>query len=123
MWSRKWAILSLGPPAALVVGIVAFAITDLALYSPRPFDAKRWREGDARERNRMVGDLNHSQVLIGKTRDEVVTLLGPANREEARLLLEYELLHSDVFGFWELRELLCLRFDNTGRVGDVSFFD
>lgn len=124
MWSWKWAIITLGPPVLLVVGVAAYAIADFALYSSRPFDAERWRNGEARERNRMAGDLNRSQVLIGKTRDEVVALLGPANREEAGWLLEYELIHGDLLGFLEWWQVLRLRFDSgTDRVREVTFFD
>jgi hypothetical protein len=124
MWSRKWAILTLGPPALLVAGIVAFAIADHALYSPRHFDAERWRAGDPRQRMRMAGDLNRSRALVGKTWGEVVGLLGPADREEPGWLLEYELVRGDVTGWYEWRERLWVRFDgDTGRVTEVTFFD
>jgi hypothetical protein len=124
MWARKWAILTLGPPALLVVGFVAFTVGSHLKYSPRSFDAERWRNGDARERTRMVGDLNRSQVLVGKTWGEVVGLLGPGDREDPGWLLEYELVHGSVFGWYEWRELLWVRFDpDTGRVREVTFFD
>ena len=124
MWSRKWAILTLGPPSLVVIGFIVFATASRSLNLPRSFDAERWRNGDARERNRMVGDLNRSHVLVGKTWGEVVGLLGAGDREEPGWLLEYELLHSDVLGWYEWRERLWVRFDpDTGRVREVSFFD
>jgi hypothetical protein len=122
MWSWKWCVVTLGPPVLLVVGIAAFAIADHALYSPRPFDAERWRAGDPRQRMRMAGDLH--RVLKGKTWAEVVTLLGPPDRESPGLQLEFKLVRGNVLGWGEWHEWLLVRFDReTSRVREVTFFD
>lgn len=121
MWSWKWAVIILGPPLLLVVGITALAVVDYALYSPRPFDTERWRAGDARQRKRMEGELYG--VLHGKTRAEVVELLGPPDRESFGKL-EFKLVRGDVLGFYEWQEWLWIGFDqDTGRVNEVTFFD
>lgn len=41
-----------------------------------PFDAAQWTTADLRTRGRMVNDLLRRELLIGKTRGEVVELLG-----------------------------------------------
>lgn len=124
MWRRKWATLVLGPPVALVVGFLAYRIANHALYSPRPFDPERWRAGDPRQRERMAGDLNRSRVLVGKTWDEAVALLGPGDREVPGTLLEDRLVRGDALGWCEWPEDLQVRFDrDTRRVSEVAFFD
>jgi hypothetical protein len=121
--SRKWAIVMLGLPVLLMIGIAALAIADHALYSPRQFDAERWRSGDPLQRMRMARELNQS-ALVGKKWDEVLELLGPADREDPGWLLEYELVQGDVISFLEWRERMCVWFDReTGRVTGVTFFD
>jgi hypothetical protein len=45
--------------------------------APMKFDAKKWRAGDPRHRYRMYHDLLDSGILEGKTRAEVIELLGP----------------------------------------------
>lgn len=110
---------------ALVVGSpIAVGVTEYALYSGRPFEAERWRAGDARQRARMVGDLNRSGLLIDRTWAEVVALLGPGDQEYPGRLLEYELVRGGLLETFEWRERFWIRFDpDTGRVREVTFFD
>jgi hypothetical protein len=122
MWSWKWAVITLGPPILLVAGITAVAVADRALYSPRPFDAERWRASDPRQRMRMAGDVH--RVLVGKTWAEATALLGPPDREATGLQMEFRLVRGDVLGWYDWHEWLLVRFDRgTGRVGEVTFFD
>ena len=119
MWSWKWAVITLGPPVLLVVGIGVYAVADYALYSPRPFDAEQWRAGDPRQRMRMAGDLR--RVLVGKTWAEVVGLLGPPDPSGAG---GWRVVRSDVLGFYDWEERVDVRLDrDTGRVSEVTFFD
>ena len=67
----------------------------------------------------MVEDLNRNGALIGKSREEVVTLLGPPDRGD-RGRLEYDFVRD---GFFDLHESLCLNFDERGQVREVTFFD
>ena len=78
-----------------------------------------WRLGSGSGR-REVGIVRPANCYQS---GQAEALLGPANRGEAAWLLEYELIHGDVLGFPEWRELL-LRFDSgTRRVHEVTFFD
>jgi hypothetical protein len=43
----------------------------------RRFDAAAWRDGDRRVRGAMTLDLERSAVLIGRTKGEVMGLIGP----------------------------------------------
>jgi hypothetical protein len=40
------------------------------------FDSTKWKNGNARDRGRMVYDLQEGKILIGKTNAEVKDLLG-----------------------------------------------
>jgi hypothetical protein len=41
-----------------------------------PFDSAQWADADLRTRGRMVDDLLRRELLLGKTRNEVIQLLG-----------------------------------------------
>lgn len=63
-----------------------------ACQSGRNFDAEKWKDTSARDfamtdiRERMVDDLISSQILIGKTIPEVISILGkPETREDDEL--------------------------------------
>lgn len=43
---------------------------------PMPFDPDQWRAGTARQRVGMARDLSARKVLVGKTRAELVEMLG-----------------------------------------------
>jgi hypothetical protein len=65
----------------IAVAVVVVVLGAIALSTPRrrPFDPVAWRAGDRqpeREREEMADDLVASRALLGKTRSEVVRLLG-----------------------------------------------
>jgi hypothetical protein len=113
-----WLILAL--VLVIIGGYVTLLVRDHVLRAPKTFNAEQWRAGDTREHARMVGDLNRNGTLVGKSWDEVVALLGPPDRGD-RGRLEYDFVSGD--SFFDLSELLCLNFDETGRVREVTFFD
>ncbi len=50
-------------------------------YSDKPFNSEEWLAGDEIERGRMYGDLFTSRKLNGKSREDVVKLLGEPNKK------------------------------------------
>ena len=50
-------------------------------YSDKPFNSEGWLAGDEIERGRMYGDLFISRKLGGKSREDVVKLLGEPNKK------------------------------------------
>ncbi len=46
-----------------------------------PFDSGAWKSGDKSARGKMAHDLVDTGMLIGKTRDEVKSLLGEPDQE------------------------------------------
>ena len=60
------------------------------------FDSEKWKNGNARDRGRMVYDLRDSKILIGKTEQEVNELLGKKTDIETKILTdEYFGIHYD----------------------------
>jgi hypothetical protein len=65
-------------------------------FEPMPFDSATWRASTAShspdsERLRMADDLLLSCQLHGRSRDQVVALLGPA--DEVHYFKEYDLVY------------------------------
>jgi outer membrane protein assembly factor BamE (lipoprotein component of BamABCDE complex) len=50
-------------------------------YEQKPFDAQKWREGDALERGTMFVDLFKQRKINGKTREEVLSILGEPDKK------------------------------------------
>ena len=90
----------------------------------RPFSGVAWRRGSVEVRGTMAPGIIDSQLLMGKTRDDVKKLLGPPDNEGESLVL-YEVDPGRFFGFphffkWYLE----MQFDEkTGRVKNVGFAD
>ena len=49
-------------------------------YEQKPFDSQKWRDGDALERGTMIVDLLKKRTINGKTKDEVLELLGEPDK-------------------------------------------
>jgi hypothetical protein len=126
---RRWWWLLLVLVLFAVIGCIAVPVANHILYSPKTFDAENWRAGNPRQRARMVADLRWSGILPGKSRAEVIQLLGPPDRESARTL-EYDYIHGSLVGDWlELpfanwREWLWIKFDaGSDRVSRLELRD
>jgi outer membrane protein assembly factor BamE (lipoprotein component of BamABCDE complex) len=50
-------------------------------YEPQQFDAQKWKSGDALERGTMFVDLFKKRRINGKTKDEVLELLGEPDKK------------------------------------------
>jgi len=93
-------------------------------YSPSDlaFDASRWKAGDAHMRGRMVSSLVHGKIVEGKSRIEIVKLLGPPDAEQLGAKMRYEFFLSGSPSFnW--KEWLCISFDRSGKCVEVEIID
>jgi hypothetical protein len=68
-----------------------------ALYSQKPFDSEAWKVGGLRQRARMAGDLVFSGILLGKSRGEVIDLLGPPDGASDASAFAYRFIRGDVW--------------------------
>jgi hypothetical protein len=110
--------------AMILSGIVGIALWGNYNYCPSDlaFDAARWRAGDAYLRGRMAPSLFHGKILQGKTRAEVVELLGPPDEERFGGAMKYEFYLSGSHSLnW--KEWLCISFDESEKVGEVEMID
>lgn len=115
-WVRWLLGLVLG-----VVGVVfALIILDQVFYSRRSFDRELWRAGDVHQRARMVVDIRISNLLVGKTRDEVSALLGTPDGELPNKWMYHWVTGSilgDLMPYSDWLQWMVVEFDvTTGRV-------
>lgn len=92
---------------------VAFIISmSLIWLFEERFDKERWRSEPA-TRYKMVDDVIESQLLMGKTKDEVIVLLGKPNSSSTieKDLFLYRLGQQPSF-FEAKREQLLIVFEN-----------
>lgn len=86
---RRWRRLAsrtcwFSVAATFAAGLAAFLYCTpvvRGLVEDTRFSPEGWATGDARTRGRMVHDLMASQLLVGKSRDEVRRALGPPDVE------------------------------------------
>lgn len=71
----------LNPRIALL--IVCFLLNGCSLGHDK-FDSEKWKVADASARAPMVNDLIERKLVIGKTKDEVVELLGLPDKSEPK---------------------------------------
>ncbi|HVE57638.1 MAG TPA: hypothetical protein VNB22_12465 [Pyrinomonadaceae bacterium] len=50
-------------------------------YAPIPFNSQKWRDGDAQIRGTMFVDLFKKRIVNGKTKDDVLMLLGEPDKK------------------------------------------
>jgi hypothetical protein len=56
-----------------------------------PFDKLKWKQADRRERGKMIPDLYNSKILLHKTNQEIVDLLGtPLDSGEYFLAYDFD---------------------------------
>jgi hypothetical protein len=108
---------------------VSVPVLDHLLYSQKQFDGGQWRNGNARQRARMVPNLVSGRALLGRSRDEVVELLGPPDRAYLQIM-EYDYVHGELIWDWfdlpfsNWRKWVCIEFDgNESRVRNVETRD
>lgn len=109
--------------ATLPVALFVEALSPI--YDSIPFHAETWRaaEAQATVRHEMVGDLIGSEVLVGKSRAQVIELLGdcfgPPPFPVVPKSLNYNLGRADSMRAWAV-DWLVVKFDNAGLV-DKSY--
>ncbi|HEY0426746.1 MAG TPA: hypothetical protein VGC76_02965 [Pyrinomonadaceae bacterium] len=88
-------------------------------YEPRPFDSQKWREGDALERGTMFIDLFKKRKINGKTKEEVMTLLGEPDKKSTAG--GFELWHYKVeFAGESPVQYFPVTFDKNGKAAGAS---
>lgn len=73
----------------LYIGFVMIWIFSISYYPTSDFDQKEW-SSNVEERYKMSEDIIESKILIGKTREEVIQILGTdfLNNNESELTYE-----------------------------------
>ena len=95
--------------------LLYFATSDPS-FRRKPFAAKKWQEGNARDRGEMVEDLLAKDLLNGKSEEQVLALLGSADHGTRRTKdfdLCYEVDVGMRFGFRPWWYVLCVCFDSS----------
>lgn len=120
----RWVAIFVGALLAIPALLVALWLILFADFvGDRPFEAALWREGDARARGAMVNDLIERKLLIGASRDDVLTWLGPPLEGRGEDLV-YTIDIGDRSGSDPWLYALHVQFDPaTGLVGAVWYSD
>lgn len=81
---REKAVLISASFLAIILGVASYLfLPELnILLHRKSFNHQEWVAGDAKERGKMVYDLMDSKILMGKKRDEIIHLLGPADSQD-----------------------------------------
>ena len=85
--------LSVSPLVRMAFCIIGFGIlSSCAEPKPQPFDTTKWLVGNASVRASMVQDINQRRLLEGKTKAEVVQLLGKPDYELNEWVWSYKVI-------------------------------
>ena len=76
----------------IYAGLIMIWIFSVSYYATHGFDQEKWNT-NLEERYRMSKDIIDSEMLIGKTREEVIDILGAEYSLGANDVLIYELGH------------------------------
>ncbi|MFM9985081.1 MAG: hypothetical protein ACKVOK_07590, partial [Flavobacteriales bacterium] len=61
--------------SCLIASATLFGCSD---DTPLPFNSAEWKSGDRYLRGRMTGHLRNDSLLIGKSKSEILEMLGPS---------------------------------------------
>lgn len=67
-------------------------------YDYIPFDQQKWRDGDDIERGRMRSDLAERKIIDGKTRQQILEILGEPDEKISKNSEEIWLYDIEVVG-------------------------
>ena len=85
-------------------------------YEPQPFDAQKWQNADAQERGTMFVDLYKKRLVHGKSKEEVLAVLGEPDKKSTGG--GSEIWHYKVeFAGEEPVQYFPVTFDKNGRAG------
>jgi hypothetical protein len=83
----RWCPLGVALAAAAVLAV---SLGGDRCAGPAPFDPAAWRKGSPAERGRMARSLCEGRFVTGRTRGEVLALLGEPDRDFGSLI-EYDI--------------------------------
>jgi hypothetical protein len=104
--------------AALLGGLTGYAVarvTEGRRWPGLAFASEKWKAAARYERYIFWNDIDRRQLLIGKTREDVVQLLGPPDSEEKGRRLGY-VIKGGEGEFMVFLYAVDIHFDGTGRV-------
>lgn len=115
---------TVGTAGLIACALLGFLDPFVERAASHPFDPKLWQTGSLRQRGRMARDLESSEKLIGLSRDEVLALLGPPDRDDGPASVAYTVDIGYKFGFEPWTYCLTIRFGKTdARVKEVVLHD
>ena len=79
------------------------------------FNSESWKKGDFKLRGKMSNDLVDSEILIGKTKDEVIELLGKFDGELSDMIF-YKIDVGIIFGSGKWLYMLMIYFDESNNL-------
>ncbi|MDC6362395.1 MULTISPECIES: hypothetical protein [Flavobacteriaceae] len=74
------------------IGLIAIWIISISYYPNKDFERSKWKL-NVEERYEMSSDIIESNILIGKTKEEITELLGPDFYSHGENHISYELGH------------------------------
>lgn len=109
--------------ASLLVagGLVVWILKACSTISPKAFDSRNWKAGNASSRGAMVQDLIDRKIIVGKAPEEVRDLLGQPDYQQVDWY-GYKVVTIPRCRLWECR--MDVGFDDsTKRVDHVAVSD
>lgn len=79
------------------------------------FNSESWKKGDFKLRGKMSNDLVDSEILIRKTKDEVIELLGKFDGELSDMIF-YKIDVGIIFGSGKWLCMLMIYFDESNNL-------
>ena len=103
--------------SVILVSILVFNGCSHELY--REFSSENWQKAHSDERLEMAQDLIDRELLIGKTKEELLSILGEKGLlTETSNTIEYIVAYN---ALWEPISL-CIEFDMSGYVVDTTIY-
>ena len=117
-----WRSLLVALVAAVLGGLVGFGVARVTAARRWPdlvFTAEKWKAVAQDERYVFWNDIDRRRLLIGKTRDEVVQMLGPPD-SDGSTRVTYVVKGAQGEYNMNFIYFLDIRFGDAGRVASVS---
>jgi hypothetical protein len=119
-----WRYLLVALVAAVLGGLVGFGVarvTDARRWPDLVFTSEKWKAVAQDERYVFWNDIDRRRLLVGKTRDEVVHMLGTPDSDAAdRGRVTYVVKGAQGEYNMNFIYFLDIRFNDAGRVTTVS---
>jgi hypothetical protein len=119
LWRRYFLIPVF---AALVGGFIGYGVarvTEGRRWPDVAFGSDKWKAVSKYDRYIYWNDIERRRLLTGKTRDDVVQLLGPPDSEDKGSRLVY-LIRGNAGEFMVSVYVAEINFDNAGRVATTK---